>query len=330
MRIEPLVSAGIILSYKCNSRCRHCLYSCSSKWREWADISLVESIFAGTKKCTREVYGFHIAGGEAFLDFQLLLDSMRLATKYQIPIDYIETNGGWFVDEKSAIDKMEELKEAGLTCLLVSASPFHAEHIPLEKTLGTIRASQKVFGTYGTMVWLPEFLQQLTNIRETGTVSFEEYIKSTGERGAKSAATYLGQLIPGGRSSYHLSDYLPQSPIESFFGENCHYELIESRRGHFDNYGNIITGVCSGISVGDAHDLENAYTNFDPDANPVIKLLITEGVGGLYKMASKKYGYKPQMYYSGKCHLCMDIRKHLVASGADFSELTPKQFYEEI
>jgi hypothetical protein len=328
--LAPLVSAGIMLSYKCNSRCRHCLYCCSPEWQEWMDIDLVRSIFEGTLKCARTIHGFHLAGGEAFLNFPLLLETMKMATHYGIPVDYVETNAGWFVDEASAVDKLTRLRDAGLHCLLVSASPFHAEHIPLEKTLDTIEASLKVFGHHGTMIWLPEFLEDLLSITENGLVSFERYVESVGQSGARVAAAYGGQLIPGGRSGYTLSDFLPERPKEDFFGGNCAYELLRSARGHFDPYGNIVTGVCSGISMGDARDLDSAYRNFCLNDHPVIKILCSTGVQGLYEMADAEYGYSAKSSYAGKCDLCMDVRRHLVLSGAPFDELRPKEFYSRI
>ncbi|GAH50113.1 unnamed protein product [marine sediment metagenome] len=42
---------------------------------------------------------------------------------------------------------------------------------------------------------------------------------------------------------------------------------------------------------------------------------------------AKDFGYQesPEGYLS-KCHLCLDLRKHLV-SKKEFEELTPKEFY---
>jgi len=325
--ITPLTSAGIILSYKCNSKCRHCLYSCSSQWSDWMELDLVKAILDGTLASARHIDGFHLAGGEAFLNFPLLVGAVKLATERRIPLDYVETNGGWFVDEASAIEKLRELRSSGLNCLLVSASPFHAEHIAVEKTLGAIRASIEVFGSHGTMVWLPEFLRELTSITERGKIRFEDYSEAVGERRTREAAAYGGQLIPGGRSSFTISNYLPQRPISAYFGGNCEYELLRSGRGHFDPYGNIITGVCSGISVGDSHDLVAAYRDFRLSDHRVLELLCTNGVQGLYEMAVAEHSFTARESYAGKCDVCMDIRRHMVINGAQYEELRPQEFY---
>lgn len=328
--VRPLVSAGIMLSYKCNSRCKHCLYCCSPEWREWMDVETVHAICRGTIESSREIHGFHLAGGEAFLNFPLLLESVRVVTGYAIPIDYVETNAGWFTDDDSAIGRLTQLREAGLNCLLVSASPFHAEHIPLEKTIGAVQTSMRVFGQYGTMIWLPEFLQELVDIRTEGKVAFEDYVESAGVDKAREAARYGGQLIPGGRSAFALAQFLSQRPKEAFLDGDCSHELLRSARGHFDPYGNIVPGVCSGISIGDSRDMPAAYRDFRVEDHKVLHLLCTKGVRGLLEMAQAEFGYECRPTYAGKCDLCVDIRRHLARSNAPFDELRPAQFYEQV
>ncbi|MFQ3550278.1 MAG: 4Fe-4S cluster-binding domain-containing protein, partial [Armatimonadota bacterium] len=112
--IAPISSAGIMLSYKCNSECQHCLYNCSPKWSDWITEEKLHSIYYGTVKSVKNPQGFHIAGGEPFINFPLLLKAVKLAREYGIPLDYVETNAGWYTDEKSAIEKLKQLKDAGL------------------------------------------------------------------------------------------------------------------------------------------------------------------------------------------------------------------------
>jgi hypothetical protein len=41
---EP-ISGGLLLSYRCTSECRHCMYASSPKWNaDWIDESDVEEI----------------------------------------------------------------------------------------------------------------------------------------------------------------------------------------------------------------------------------------------------------------------------------------------
>ena len=118
--------------------------------------------------------------------------------------------------------------------------------------------------------------------------------------------------------------------LESLLDGNCAYELLESARGHFDPYGNIITGVCSGITVGDSQDMDAAYSTFELEDRPILNALCTTGVKGLCEMAVSEYDFTPKETYPGKCSLCMDIRRHLVTFGAEFDELRPKEFYARV
>ena len=48
----------------------------------------------------------------------------------------------------------------------------------------------------------------------------------------------------------------------------------------------------------------------------------------MFELAQEEYGYQPMLEgYTGKCHLCVDVRRHLVETG-DFAELRPPGFYE--
>jgi hypothetical protein len=33
LRLPAPVSGGLLLSYRCSSRCRHCMYACGADWR---------------------------------------------------------------------------------------------------------------------------------------------------------------------------------------------------------------------------------------------------------------------------------------------------------
>ena len=49
----------------------------------------------------------------------------------------------------------------------------------------------------------------------------------------------------------------------------------------------------------------------------------------LYEFAVKEYGYKESRDgYVSKCHLCVDIRRHIIQETDEFKELSPRVFYE--
>ena len=65
------------------------------------------------------------------------------------------------------------------------------------------------------------------------------------------------------------------------------------------------------------------------EEKPVLAFLINDDFKGLFDFA-KEYGYQESPYgYFSKCHLCVDIRKHLNVKH-EFKELRPKEFYSHL
>jgi hypothetical protein len=119
--------------------------------------------------------------------------------------------------------------------------------------------------------------------------------------------------------------------VDFFNGESCAYELLFAPHSHFDLYGNFIPGFCGGLTVGSWRELPMVLARYQRHDFPtIIGILAEYGPYGLFEAAVLEYGYKPLPDgYSGKCHLCVDVRRHLAPSG-NFPELQPLKFYEEI
>lgn len=329
--IAPIDSGGIMLSYKCNCRCRHCLYAAGPVWNDWMDVQDAARLFQGLTQTSQYLRGFHIAGGEPFLDFDRLLRVQRLTTEFEIPVEYVETNAGWCTDEEIAYDRFEQLKDAGLRCILVSCSPFHAEHIPLERVTTAVRVGYDVFGPNAVILWVPEFYRQLSEIENEKTISLDKYVESIGKDVAGQTIRSGYSLISGGRVGYGLAEFYDLQPPECCQGDRCRLELLESGHAHFDPYGNLIPAFCSGISLGDAWDLPALIGGFDLNRLPIVRMLVEDGPYGLYEFAKKQFGYKPlDAGYVGKCHLCVDVRRHIRKYTKEFPELTPVRFYDQL
>ena len=70
--IPPLVSGGVMLSYRCSNECKHCLYRCSPRQPdEWMTMEMAERIFSALAD-EKNLHSIHIAGGEPFLKMDLL------------------------------------------------------------------------------------------------------------------------------------------------------------------------------------------------------------------------------------------------------------------
>ena len=143
---------GLILGYRCQAACAHCLYNCGPAWQEWIDPDEVRAALSAAKCAWGSGFQVHLTGGEPFLNYPLLLASTQIARNLDIPV-YLETNAGWCRDLDLAEGRFHELREAGLGAVLVSVSPFHQEAIPLGRALEAISAARAVFGSGRVIVY---------------------------------------------------------------------------------------------------------------------------------------------------------------------------------
>ena len=89
-------------------------------------------------------------------------------------------------------------------------------------------------------------------------------------------------------------------------------------------------GYCDGISLGSWFELDRLLQHgSDLNNRPVLKFLVNQDMQGLFNCVSDRGYLELSNGYVSKCHLCLDIRKHLVSSG-DYPELKPVQFYEQL
>ena len=112
--VPDLVAGGVMLSYRCTNTCRHCLYRCSPKRPDdWMSLEMAERVFAALAREPR-LMSLHLAGGEAMLRFDLVVEMVRLAVAAGLPLVYMETNAHWCRDRDETREKLTILREAGL------------------------------------------------------------------------------------------------------------------------------------------------------------------------------------------------------------------------
>ncbi len=89
-------------------------------------------------------------------------------------------------------------------------------------------------------------------------------------------------------------------------------------------------GFCGGISLGHWRDIDRMQIEgIDLEKHPVLAFLSSGDMEGLFRFASERGFLESQKGYLSKCHLCQDIRKHLVST-EDYPELQPRGFYKHI
>ena len=330
-QIPPLSSGGVILTYQCSNRCKHCLYASSPEWKEWMLETDVDTILTGIKKHDQYLTGLHLAGGEPMLRPELVIYAVKRAMELGLPLEYVETNAFWCWDDDKTFETFHRLKDAGLPAILVSSSPFHLEFVSMERVNRAVNVGRKVFGDQGIILYTTYFYQQLQSIDSGHPLPLEDYLEAVGNERASLAFATEYSLIPNGRAATKLCELYEPHPAAYFFKDTCERELASPHHIHIDLYGNYIAGLCTGISLGDGRNLDSLYSGIDLKKKPLIEKLVQGGVEALFNWAVNDFDYQEDLRgYIAKCHLCLDIRRHLIRSGVGFQELAPRAFYDNL
>ena len=311
------------------------MYACSpawgNRWIEPEDLQRVLEQLAGKIKpapfgadTSALNHGLHFTGGEPFLNFELLCRAVEMAQELGIPSTFVETNCYWAVKDDVTREKLNILKGKGLKGIMISVNPFYLEYVPFEYTLRAITISLEIFGS-NTMVYQLEYYRRFYSMGIRKKLPLEEYLLMEKERDF----TRNAEFFISGKAPYSLKrlGIYPSYPPERLFRSACMPSFLRNWHNHFDNYCNYIPGYCGGISLGDCRELDRLLEEgLSGDEFPVLSFLVKDDFEGILSFA-RSYGYKvDEEGYFSKCHLCVDIRRHLAINGT-FRELQPIEFY---
>lgn len=321
MKLPLPYSGGIILSYQCNLTCLHCLYNCRGNWKDWIGVEKFEE-YLKTLKNISSFISLHLTGGEPFINFPLLLESVKICKNYEIPF-FVETNCYWAKNEEATKEKLNKLKENGLNSIMLSYSIFYVYKVPIENFENAMKKSFEIFGKENVTFYTMNAYKIVKEVGITGTMNFEKCVKIIGEK--KFLNFLRDYIVPKGKCLYTLENWFFKFSPEKFKGANCIAEFLNPYHIHIDLYENYIPSFCSGITLGNYKDvLENGINTNDK----ILRFLMTD----IYELLlwSESYGYKRKDGYINKCHLCLDIRKFLIENKFKFDSLKPEEFYNDL
>lgn len=330
---QPLspTDVGLVLSYQCPNACKHCVYNCGPGWKEWFSPSTLLLALQAIRNLNRDIQ-VHITGGEPFLNFPLLLQAVGTARNLHLPV-YVETSAVWCHSASVAEQRFRALQQAGLQAVLISCSPFHAEKVPLKRTLLAIEVAIEIFGPERVIVYTSDWIEQIWHFGLENPVSINQYVLAYGGETAGLMFWDGYGLVSGGRAGYTLGRLKELEPAEAFRDEDCASELIYAAHAHLDPYGSFTTNFCGGLSLGAWSTVDDLRARIQAgELSRLINLLVEHGPYGMAELAQDQYGYTPlPAGYVGKCHLCVDVRRHLhrQAAAGSFPELSPTQFYSQ-
>ena len=133
-----------------------------------------------------------------------------------------------------------------------------------------------------------------------------------------------------GQAAGKLAGLVASKSVESFAAMNCKSDFLGAKGVHIDPFGNVFSGTCSGIIIGNVNQtpLEDIWKQFDPRSGDLISTLFNKGPCGLLA-EDEELRYERAESYAGKCHLCTDIRQFFRDNGVEDSIIGPAECYTE-
>jgi MoaA/NifB/PqqE/SkfB family radical SAM enzyme len=313
-------SAGLLLTYKCNCACEFCYYNCSPQ----KNGLMSEDIFIGSWQSLKTLAGesakIHITGGEPFLYFDYMCKLLESARKETLgKVDMIETNGFWAENETIIKEKIKILDKLGLNKLKISCDPFHQEFIDIEYVKRLAVVAAEILGPGRVLVRWQKYLDEPIRCEKlTDEQKLQIFISANEDYPCRFT----------GRAAEKIAESLCTKSIEQIKKQNCKDSFLGTKGVHIDPYGNVFSGTCSGIILGNVTQkpLEKIWQDFSPDDDKIIGTLFNLGPAVLLEEAQKQ-GYKSKNLYADKCHLCYCLRQFFFDKGYYKESIGPTDCY---
>ncbi len=314
-------SAGLMLTYRCNAACEFCYYHCSPQKGGLMPVETCIAAWRSLKVLAGDEAKIHLTGGEPFLYWDRLVEILQEGEKQSLgPVDLVETNGFWATDDRLIGERLEALVALGVQRLKISVDPFHQEYVAIEPVRRLAALAKEKLGPDRVLVRWEKYLSNLKSEISNLKLSEREQVYVQAYRDYPFRFT--------GRAAGHLAGLLASKPVETFRHRNCLAGFLGAKGVHVDPYGNVFSGTCSGIILGNVGQtpLEEIWRTFHPRGTGLVGILCEQGSWGILERA-KTLGYQALPAYADKCHLCTDVRQFLFERHVDPAVIGPADCY---
>lgn len=293
-----LTGIHFLLTYRCTYECDHCFVFGSPFAEGTFTLSQVRRALDEARRIDT-IKAIYFEGGEPFLLYPLLIESVRLARNAGFQVGIV-TNAHFATTEEDASLWLKLLAELGIVDLSISNDTFHSDEqdSPAKRA---IKAAQKL----GIPV---------------GSICIDAPTMATNTTRKKGEPVVGGGVMFRGRAVEKLTEGLPRVHWEEFV-ECPHEDLEHPGRVHVDAYGNV--HLCQGLSMGNLWQtsLSSLVKNYDAATHPIAGPIASGGPALLVKEYNIPHGDA----YVDACHLCYSARKALLDRFPEY--LAPKQVY---
>jgi MoaA/NifB/PqqE/SkfB family radical SAM enzyme len=314
--------AGLMLTWRCSAACAFCYYCCGPNKTGLMTVDTALGAWEGLVRLADDGAKIHLTGGEPFLYFDRLAQIVEQAHRQGLKgLEYIETNASWATDAVEIRDRLRFLDTNGMEKLKISWDAFHAEFIGPDAVLRLKEIAEQVLGSNRVLVRWQRYLQTPVKIRGLETREKNEVYRQALEQ---DACRFTG------RAAFRLAGLMAGRPAESFSGRNCKSEILGAKGVHIDPAGNVFSGQCGGIVVGNVQEtpLDKMWAQFDPARMPFWRTLVEDGPLGFLRQAQAA-GYVSLGQYASKCHFCTDLRRFFFDKKLFWPIISPEECYSE-
>jgi hypothetical protein len=182
---------GLVMTEQCPVGCKHCLASCTM---QGSDLPPLEAQRAWIAKVSRvdRCSSIVITGGEPFAYFQRLLELVDTCRQHCLGAS-VFTSAYWASSDEIASLRLQQLADAGLTAIAVSADEYHQESIPLANVARVLHASkERGIAPRVSLTYLPR--------GRSATLVKRDLRRELGQRTLDGVRIESGGIVSGGRA----------------------------------------------------------------------------------------------------------------------------------
>jgi MoaA/NifB/PqqE/SkfB family radical SAM enzyme len=286
-------------------------------------VEMAISSWQSLKTVAGEAAAIHITGGEPFLHWEHLEAIMRAAKREKLGfVEQVETNASWATDVTIIRDRLRLLDECGMRQLKISCDPFHQEYVSIDRVKLLAATAREILGRGRVLVRWQKYLDYPV---ETVVLDSTQRDKCHKQSLCEFPCRFTG------RAAGPLAELMADKTIEELADKNCSRSFLGAKGVHIDPLGNVFSGVCSGIIIGNVGDepLEQIWRQFDWLNHELVDILFGAGPVAMLEKALNS-GYKKCRYYAGGCHLCASIRQFFFDMGLFGSVIGPSYCYSDV
>lgn len=307
----------IMMTYRCSAACRHCLVMAHP--RQEATLVTTEDAVAYARDFAELNRHVILAGGEALLFFDHVVATCRAIMAAGVPIRFIESNGSWCTSDQTARDGLLLLRDSGVRGMYFSIDAYHQEFVPAERVCRGVAFAREIFG------------EEHVHAPRTPLEEARKLEGIAGNTEALRSYARAGRVRHFGRAADALAPSMDAVPVEELLRQDCQEGLDVDNLFELqvDPFGYTRPDLCPGVNLGNTRSarLRSLATTKHVRETPLLSDIAERGPAALLARAEQS-GFAPRDSYVSKCHLCFEIRRHLVASMPD--ELRPPHLYQVV